>query len=63
MTDVDKGLAEILADYAATMKDLERHKDAQSAGARSRRVLLPADQQRGCATPRCDDFGRRRWLR
>ncbi|MET0756962.1 MAG: hypothetical protein ABWY39_03000 [Mycobacterium sp.] len=59
MTAPGKGLDDILADYTAAMNGLERQDDPASTPARPRRVLLPADQQRGCESPRLNDRGRR----
>ena len=64
MTDVTKRLADILADYTTAMNDVKRHNDLGRFQHRPRIwVLLPADMQRGCESPRCDDFGWPSWLR
>jgi hypothetical protein len=53
MTDVNKRLADILAEYTATMNDLERPSATRpDRWARpDRRVLKPADRQRACTAP------------
>jgi hypothetical protein len=53
MTDVNRRLADILADYTAAMNDLECHDDPKPDHDNGqRRVLRPADRQRGCGSPR-----------
>ena len=59
MTIPGNGLEGILADYTAAMNNLEHHDDPESTPPRQRRVLLPADQQRGCESPTLNDRGRR----
>ena len=51
MTDIAKGLADILSDYTSAMNSVEHQDDPAVTPGRPRRVLLPADQQRGCVSP------------
>jgi hypothetical protein len=50
MTDVNGRLAEILAEYATTMADLEAKAPPPPQQA-DHPILLPADQQRACRPP------------
>ncbi|MGH3523013.1 MAG: hypothetical protein ACRDU4_09320 [Mycobacterium sp.] len=52
--DLPSRLADILAQHAATMRGIDGLVDTRrrQPERRDRRVLLPADQQRGCTPPR-----------
>ncbi|HEY7051955.1 MAG TPA: hypothetical protein VH496_07440 [Mycobacterium sp.] len=49
MTNVNDRLAEILAEYAGTIAEIERPAASTEPG--TGRLLRPADQQRACRTP------------
>jgi hypothetical protein len=55
MTDLPARLAEVLAQHDATLRGIDQPGSVGSG--RDRRVLLPADQQRGPVPPRIGQSG------
>lgn len=50
MTDLPARLADVAAQHAAILREIDRPESV--GGRRDRRVLLPADRQRGPVPPR-----------
>jgi hypothetical protein len=51
VTSVNSRLAEILADYASAIADIERPPTSPRPEEADRRLLRPADKQRACRPP------------
>jgi hypothetical protein len=51
VTDINGRLAEILAEYATTMADLEPKEPAPPRDQAGHPILRPADEQRACRPP------------
>jgi hypothetical protein len=64
MTSLTARLADILDQHEATLRGVDQAGTVDAGQRRGHRVLLPADQQRGCAPPRItsahDDISQRK---